>query len=86
MSDTRFDRLEVKLDKVIDKLSAIDSTLASQHVTLVEHIRRTVILEEAIKPLQKQSNRFQGVIKFFLYVATLGAGIEGFVILFRGLK
>jgi len=39
-----------KTDKIIDRLNSIDRTLAAQHVSLKDHMRRTEILEKAISP------------------------------------
>lgn len=42
-----------KLDKIDDKLGAIDVTLAGQHVTLYEHMKRTALLERELVPIKK---------------------------------
>jgi hypothetical protein len=46
-----FIRLEAKVDKISDQIGTINVTLAEQHVTLKEHIHRTELLEEAIRPV-----------------------------------
>jgi hypothetical protein len=51
--DKRFDKLEEKIDKIVDKVGEINTTLAAQHVTLEEHIRRTELLEGEILPIKK---------------------------------
>lgn len=55
----------MKTDKILERLNSIDIILAKQHVTLKEHIRRTEILEEAIRPS-----------KILGLVATIAAIIE----------
>lgn len=47
------DKLEKKIDKLFDKVASIDSTLAAQHESLKEHIRRTELLETRIEPIEK---------------------------------
>lgn len=44
-------RLEGKVDKISDQVGAINVTLAEQHVTLKEHIRRTEALEKIVAPV-----------------------------------
>lgn len=51
MSDDKLNRIENKLDILSDKIGSIDKTLAAQHESLKDHIRRTEILEVAIKPV-----------------------------------
>lgn len=52
--DHRISRIENKLDSISDRIGNIDVTLAAQHESLKEHIRRTSLLEEAVKPLTAQ--------------------------------
>ena len=49
----QLDKIEQKIDKISDKVEIINVTLAGQHETLKEHIRRTEILEDQIRPIQK---------------------------------
>jgi hypothetical protein len=79
--EDRLIRLEDKIDKVIDKTASIDVTLAAQHVSLKEHIRRTEILEEEIKPIKRHVAMLQGCLKFFGLVAMSAGIVEGFVVL-----
>ena len=78
MSD--FNRLEAKLDKIVDKIGSIDSTLASQHTSLREHIRRTELLEAQLRPVEKHVAMIQGALKLIglvaLFGGILGAAIE----------
>jgi archaellum component FlaC len=52
-SDDRLDRIEDKLDRINDKIANIDVTLAKQSVILDEHIKRSNMLEEKMKPVEK---------------------------------
>ena len=60
MSDNR---INDKLDKLFDKISAIEVTLGYQHQSLEEHIRRTQILEEKVAPLEETMHMMSGAIK-----------------------
>jgi hypothetical protein len=57
-----------KLDKVYDKLQAIDVTLAAQHETLKDHIRRTEILETKLEPVEKHVAMVNGAVKFIMLI------------------
>lgn len=86
MNDERFSRLEDKLDIVIEKIGSVDKTLAAQHVSLVEHIRRTELLEQAVIPIQTHVVQVQGVAKFFGALAVLAGILEGFTALLAFLR
>lgn len=77
----RDDRLEAKIDKVVDEITAIQITLAKQHVSLDDHIRRTSILENELKPIKKHVTMVDGVFKFLGFLALIGAGVEGIAFL-----
>jgi len=84
MSSERDERMEKKLDLIIEKVHAIDKTLAGQHVSLKEHIRRTDLLEdqiytvdEKIAPLQGHVAVVQGVIKTASFLAIFVGAILG---------
>ena len=46
------DMLIKKLDTLDSRLDNIDVTLAKQHVQLAEHIRRTNLIEDSMKPIE----------------------------------
>lgn len=79
MSDDRLIRIEDKLDKVNEHLGAIDVTLASQHESLKEHIKRTSILEEELKPIKKHTVMTQGILKFLMYISGMMALIGALI-------
>jgi len=85
-TDDRIIRIENKLDKVVDHISSIDSTLAAQHESLREHIRRTNLLEEEVEPIKKHVNMVGGVIKMVLILSAVGGGAEGVVALLNYLR
>ena len=49
----QLDRIEQKVDKLDHRLDNVDITLAKQHVSLDEHIKRTALLESKVIPLEK---------------------------------
>ncbi len=59
----RLDRLEKKIDKVLDHVANHDVTAARQQVSLDEHIRRTNILEHKFEPVQKHVAMVNGALK-----------------------
>lgn len=70
-------RIEEKLDKIVEKISDIDITLAKQSVILDEHVKRTNMLEAKIQPIEKHMIMLNGVLKFLGLVAVFIAIIEG---------
>jgi hypothetical protein len=86
MSEERLIRIEDKIDKVGGHLSSIDATLAAQHESLSDHIRRTELLESTIKPLVKHDNMAQGILKLIGILALIGAAVEGAVSLLSYIK
>ena len=75
--EKRLERIEDKIDKVVEHISSIDITLAKQSVVLDEHIRRTNILEKKIEPIEEHVSSMRTALKtakFFLkLLAVLGA-------------
>jgi hypothetical protein len=78
-TDDRVIRIEEKLDRVVDHLGSIDTTLAAQHVSLKEHIRRSDLLEAQLEPIKVHVNMVSGVLKFIGLLAAAGAGLEGII-------
>lgn len=76
MSDDRLERIEDKLDAVAERINKIDITLAGQHVSLVDHIRRTALLEKAIVPIKKHVDAMQGAAKLIMIASAIVATIE----------
>ena len=66
------DRLEGKIDKLVDDMSSLKSTAAAQKVSLDEHIRRTNILEEKMEPVEKHVSLVNSLAKIIGWVG-LGA-------------
>lgn len=64
--ERRLERIENKIDKVLVEQAA-------QHVTLLEHTRRSTQLEHEFIPMRRFMNRLQGAIGLVL---GLGACAE----------
>lgn len=87
MSDERLERIENKIDKLADRISSIDSTLAAQHEQLKVHIKRTDILEQQVVPLVKsQVITKSDIAKLIGIIAAIAAIVEGAVSLLTHLK
>lgn len=75
--------MEDKLDRIVDKLASVDSTLSAQQVTLngqhkslEEHMHRTELLEQSIKPLQSHVSAVEGALRL-LGIIGIVVGIFG---------
>lgn len=71
--------MEKKIDKILTEIQEINVTLAEQHVTLKEHIRRTELLENDIRPIKVHVSRVEGAVKLIIIVATVAAAIAAFL-------
>lgn len=60
MDDKRLERIEVKIDDLDDQLAGISATLSAQHISLKEHIRRTSMIEEELKPIRRHVYMING--------------------------
>ena len=69
--DKRLERIEDKIDDARVHLSSIDKTLAEQHISLKDHMRRTEILETQLEPIKTQLSMAAGAIKVLGIVASL---------------
>lgn len=76
-------RIETKLDKVADKIQTIEVVLSKQHVVLADHIRRTELLEEGMKPLQTHVAMVHGALKLIGILGIIAAIIEGVMALVK---
>lgn len=74
MDDKRLSRIEVKLDDVADHIGEINVTLGAQRISLDNHIHRTELLEEALKPIRQHVYMMKGGLALLGILSTL-AGI-----------
>ena len=79
MSSDRLERIENKLDKVVDGIGVINVTLARNTSSLEEHVKRTNMLEEKINPVWLS---FKSV-GFFIGALTIISTIVGIASYFR---
>ena len=77
--EDKFDKIDSKLDKIGDRLGSIDSTLAAQHESLKEHMRRTSLLEEDVKPIKNHVAMIQGALKLIGLLCVVAAAVESVV-------
>jgi len=71
MDETRAQRIEDKLDKIADTLTDHAVTHARNTTSLEDHIRRTELLEEALKPLKQTDTILRACLKGLAALATL---------------
>jgi hypothetical protein len=69
-------RVDEKLDRILEKISSIDVTLIKQHASLAEHIRRTEILEEKIKPIEVHMTELKGIVKLLKLIGIFATIVE----------
>lgn len=75
----RLDRIESKLDGIVDKIGSIDVTLAAQKVILEEHQRRSLANEkiaEALAAKVEPIAQHVAVVEFIGKVAGIVLGSE----------
>lgn len=61
-------RLYDQLDRIESRLDTVDITLTKNTVILDEHIRRTELLENALKPIDSHVKNMQAAGKIFMWV------------------
>ena len=67
----RLDRIESKVDKVDERINFIDRTLAVNTESLIQHMRRTSLIEADIKPIKIHVHRVEGALKLFGLISLL---------------
>jgi prefoldin subunit 5 len=78
----QLNRLEAKIDKITDKLHAVDVTLATNTSSLVEHVKRCDLLEEKMVPVEKHVWMVNGALKLIGLASILVGIVVGLVKLF----
>ncbi len=71
MKEDQLDKIENKIDILSAHLSNIDVTLAAQHVSLDDHIRRTELIEADLAPIKSHVSQVQGAIRLIGFVAIV---------------
>lgn len=75
-------RILDKLDEMDKRIDSIDITLAKQHISLEEHIKRTNLLETKLEPVEDHVKAVNAVLKFAGGIAILLAAFESIKNLF----
>lgn len=75
MSKSLLERIETKIDKLDDRLDAIDIRLAKYNKELEFHVARTTQLEDELSPIVKHVEQVRGASKFVGWVVALVAAI-----------
>lgn len=74
---SEFDKIDSKLDKIVEDINEINITLAAQHEQLKEHIKRSDLLEAKLDPIEKKITMIEGAGKLVGWIAVLCAAITG---------
>ena len=78
-SQDQLNKIENKIDRLDAHLSNIDATLAAQHQSLREHMRRTEVVESIVFPLKTNEDRRQGMHDFLTLGFSLLAATSAFL-------
>lgn len=64
--DDQHERIEKKLDAVVEDIGEIRITLAEQHIVLKEHIRRTALLEQDLAQHKQMNEHMHGKFQSYM--------------------
>lgn len=67
----KLNSMDSKVDKLDSRLDRVDITLATQQLSLNEHMKRSLQLEEEFKPIRAQQLQLAGGLKFVAILATI---------------
>lgn len=70
-------KLDIQHQELDKRLDNIEKVMIAQEINLKEHMRRTDILEESIKPIQKHVTMVEGVFKFLGLLSLLIGIVSG---------
>lgn len=59
----QLNKIEKKVDNIDERIDSIDTHMAVYNQELKDHIRRTELLEEAVKPIQDHVSKVSGALK-----------------------
>lgn len=71
--DKRLERIEGKVDKIMDHVSSIDATIAGQSGDIRHHIKRTDELQAIVVRVDKHVTIVNGLAKILTAGGVLGA-------------
>jgi hypothetical protein len=77
--DKRLDRLEIKIDKIIEQQVSHNITLQVNTKSLQDHMKRSDALEAIVLPMKKKWDMAEGAMKLIGMAATAIGLIAGIV-------
>jgi hypothetical protein len=83
MDDTQLDRIESGLKDLTAQQNKTNLVLIEQHLTLIEHTKRSQMLEDIVLPMQKKMTMVEGFLQGLGVLAVISGIIEVIVLLFR---
>lgn len=81
MDPQALDKINDRLEKMVDRLGSIDRTLVRQEGQLAEHIRRTELLEDEVRPIKAHVSHVEGAAKLVALLALVAGILKAFRIL-----
>lgn len=79
-------RIEQKVDKITEDITDIKVTLASQHITLTEHTRRSLASEKAvellarkIEPIERHVSNVEFCLRAIGFISIIGSIMLAFL-------
>lgn len=79
----RIERIELKIDAISDKMAETNVILGKQHESLRLHMKRSDMLEEALKPIQRHVSMAEGALKFIGMLASAAVVFEALKAIFN---
>lgn len=79
MSDDRFDKIDIKLEKIDGRLCDIHTTQVEQAKDLKYHIERTDALQNIVTPLNQRYQQVIGAIKLLAFIVSSAAILEAII-------
>lgn len=76
-------KIEVKIDKIVDTLGKQAVTLERLTVTVEDHVMRTNELQAIVLPMQRKFNYIEGILKFIGFIGILAAIYEAVMLWIR---
>jgi hypothetical protein len=76
-------RFESKLDRIDERMNSVDVTLAKQSEILDIHVKRTNMLEDSIKPIQRRVAMIDGAVKLLGLLGIVAAIVEAIALVVK---
>lgn len=67
------------IENIDSSVDSINITLAKQEVSLNEHIRRTTLLEQELKPIQQHVNRVNALMLLLGGILAVVGAVKGII-------